>query len=643
MEESATATKTTTPLRDIPQTVTVVPRQLLIDQNAQSVADAVRNVPGVSIAQGEGNRDQVVLRGISTNSDFFVNGIRDDQERFRDLYNVQSIEVVQGPAAVLFGRGGAGGVVNLVTNTPMRGAPSDVSLELGSYDRKRVTGQIGIPLGAKSAVSVSAMGEDSGGFRDSYFLHRYGINPTVRIDVSSATMVTFGFEHLRDRRRADRGIPSQSGRPVDVGPEQFFGSRTQNEAESGVDSAYATFEHRFESGVRLRDSVLVGRYDKFYQNVYPGSAMNAGGTFALAAYNHAIDRTNAFNQADLIYDARVGGMTHTLLVGVEAGHQFQDELRHNASNVTNVTLASSVRDANFAAAPIVVDRQAASDILAAYAQDQITVTPHWKAVVGVRSDRFAVTVDDHLPGARALSRTDTPMSPRAGVIYQPNDVTSVYSSYSYTFLPSGQTLGLATNTVQLEPENARNYEVGAKLDLLDRRLSVAAAVFRLDRNHVKNVDPNDPGRLVLTGQQRTDGVTLSAAGNLASGWKIYAGYASLDARVTADTSAAPAGRRVGLVPRSQVTLWSTYDVSTRWGGGGGVVGQSKMYTSFSNEVESPGFTRVDAVVYYRLRGYRIAVNAENVLNMKYYATANGDNNISPGSPRSVHVTLSAAF
>ena len=159
--ESTGATKTDTPLRDIPQTVTVVPEPLLVDQHAQSVADAVRNVPGVSVAQGEGNRDQVVLRGISSASDFFVNGIRDDQERFRDLYNVERIEVVQGPAAVLFGRGGGGGIVNLVTRRPQRGAPSDFALELGAYDHKRGTAQFGLPLGSTGSFRVSAMAEDS--------------------------------------------------------------------------------------------------------------------------------------------------------------------------------------------------------------------------------------------------------------------------------------------------------------------------------------------------------------------------------------------------------------------------------------------------------------------------------------------------
>ncbi len=642
-DDSTGATKVATPLRDVPQTISVVPRDVLIDQRAQSVADAVRNVPGVSIAQGEGNRDQVVLRGVSTASDFYVNGVRDDQERFRDLYNVERVEVVQGPAAVLFGRGGAGGNVNLVTRQPIRGAGSDASIELGPYGHKRATTQFGVPLGATGSLRVSAMAEDSSSFRDGFFLQRYAINPVAGVRLGASSSLTLGFEHLDDHRLADRGVPSQAGRPVDVSPSQLFGSTSQNDARSGVDSAYGTFEHRFRPTVTLRNTFLVGRYDKSYQNVYPGSAVSAANTFTLSAYNHDIDRTNAFNQTDLIVSTRLIGMNHTILSGVEFGHQFQDELRHTAAAIPNVPLNDSIRDANFAAAPVAIDRHATSGIAAGYVQDQIAFATRWKAVVGARLDRFSVGVDDRLPNASDLRRTDVEVSPRAGVIYQPSDSASIYGSYSYTFLPSGQTLGLTPTTALVGPENAANYEAGLKLDLIQKRLALTLAAFRLDRNNVKNTDPLDPSRLVLTGQQRTDGVILTLAGDITTAWRVYGGYSNLHARVTADTTAAPAGRTVGLVPRNQLTLWSTYDLGKHIGAGAGVLSQSTMFTSFTNQVELPAFTRADAVVYYRFGRYRLAANAENLFDTKYYPTANGDNNISPGSPRSIQFSLRAIF
>ena len=641
--DATTATRTPTPLRDIPQSIAVVPAELLRDQRAQSVGDAMRNVVGVTVAQGEGNRDQLVMRGINTNSDFFVNGIRDDQERFRDLYNVDAVEVVQGPAAVLFGRGGAGGVVNLVTNRPVRGMRPEAGLELGAYGHNRGLVQFGLPVGATGAFRLAAVGQDSGGFRDGYSLQRYGLNPTFSMSLGSKTTLLLGGEYFHDERLADRGIPSQNGGPLDVPISQLFGSRSQNKARGSVSTARATIEHRVSPSLLIRNNFLAGDYGKFYGNVYPGSAVSAVGTLSLSAYDHDVQRLNVFNQTDLVYDTSFFGLSHTILSGVEAGRQAQDELRHTAAAIPNVPITDSERDANFAAAPLTVDRHATGSVLAAYAQDQISVNQFVKALVGARLDRFSVAVDDHMAGAPDLMRTDVEVSPRAGVVIQPTQTASIYASYSYTFLPSGQTLGLARNTAEVAPENAKNYEAGIKLDLVDRRLAVSGALFRLDRNNVKSTDPTDPTRLVLTGQQRTEGVQLSAAGNVWRGLKLTAGYANLTSRVTRETTAAPAGRTVGLVPRHQANLWATYDFRTRVGLGGGLVHQSRMYTSFTNTVALPAFTRADAFTYYRLGRYRLALNLDNVFNETYYPTANGDNNISPGAPRSLSVSLRASF
>jgi catecholate siderophore receptor len=639
---TAAATKTATPVMDIPQTVTVIPRALLADQGAQSVADAVRNAPGVTVSQGEGNRDQIVLRGISTNSDFFVNGIRDDQERFRDLYNVESVDVVQGPAAVLFGRGGAGGLVNLSTWRPDRASRSSAALEIGSASHRRATTQLALPFGARGVFGLSAMGEDSDSFRQGFFLRRYGVNPTAGFELGKRSRLFVGAEHMRDHRLADRGIPSRDGRPVETSRAQLFGSLAQNDAKSGVDSVTASVEHTLGKGVLVRNSFLAGRYDKSYQNVYPGSAVSARDTLTLSAYNHDIDRTNVFNQTDLIAVTKTGALGHTILFGMEVGRQFQDEFRRTAANIVGVPLADPVRDADFAAAPVTVDRHATADVVAVYLHDQVQIVPKWKAAAGARLDRFGVQVDSRLGTGSRLERTDTAVSPRAGIIFQPSQAVSLYTSYTSTFLPSGQTLGLATNTADLTPENAKNYEVGAKLDLASRRVQAAAAVFRLDRNNVKNVDPNDPTKLVLTGQQRAEGVSLSIAGDLRR-LRVSAAYAHQRARIVRDIAAAPAGRAVGLVPKDRLSLWATSDLTNRLGIGGGLISQGAASTSFTNQVTLPAFTRADALVYYRIGRHRLSLNVENLFDARYYPTANGDNNISPGAPRSALLSLRTIF
>jgi catecholate siderophore receptor len=410
-----------------------------------------------------------------------------------------------------------------------------------------------------------------------------------------------------------------------------------------VDSAAVTFEHRVSPRVRLRNSFLAGRYDKFYQNVYPGSAVNGAGFFSLAAYNHRIDRTNVFNQTDVIVEGRHAGVAHLLLAGVEAGWQSQAEDRRTPASITSVAVADSVRNANFATAPLTVDRAADATTLAGYVQDQVALHKHWKAVAGVRVDRFAVAVNDRLPANADLSRVDVAASPRAGLIYQPNAQTSIYTSYSYTFLPSGERLGLAVNTAQLRPENAKNYEVGAKLNVLASRLTLATALFRLDRNNVKSVDPADPTRLVLTGQQRADGITFSASGRITSRWEVSGGYADLDARITRTTSAAAAGRRPGLVPRHQASLWTAHEITSAVRIAAGIVSQGEIFTSFTNAVRLPGYTRVDASVFYRIKNATLSLGVTNVFDTRYYPTANGDNNISPGAPRTAQISLRHTF
>jgi catecholate siderophore receptor len=533
--------------------------------------------------------------------------------------------------------------VNLVTIRPARGAGSDASVETGAYGHKRATVRLTLPVGETGAFRVAAMGQDSGGFRDGFFLRRYAVNPTFGMRLNSRASITLGVEHLVDRRLADRGIPSRDGRPLDVSASQLFGSRSQNHARSGVNSARAAFEYRFSDRLVLRNNLLVGRYDKFYSNVFPGSAVGANGTLSLSAYDHGVDRLNAFNQTDVVYDRRLFGMDHALLTGLEAGRQAQDESRRTAAAITGVSPGAPERDANFAAAPLTVDRHAGANLVAAYVQDQITLSARWKAVVGARVDRFALRVEDHLPGAVDLSRTDINASPRAGLIFQPAPAVSLYGSYSYTFLPSGQTLGLARNTAEVEPENAKNYELGTKLDPAGGRVSLSAAVFRLDRDNVKNTDPHDPTRLVLTGQQRTEGIVASVAGNLTGRWNFTGGYAGMRSRITRDTAAAPAGRRAGLVPRHQATVWSACDLTPRWSLGAGLVAQSEVFTSFTNQVRLPAFVRADAAAYYQAGRYRVGLHVDNLFDATYYPTAHNDNNISPGAPRSAHVTVRAMF
>lgn len=645
---SASFTKTDTPLKDVPASLQVVPAELMRDQAMTSMADVLRYVPGTLMGQGEGNRDQPVLRGINTTSDFFVDGVRDDAQYQRDLYNLERVEVLKGPGGMAFGRGGAGGVINRVTKRADFRAHSDVSVSLGSEGLKRGSFDLGGKFSDTAAWRVTGMGEDSESFRDFFRLQRHAVNPTVTLAPSADTLLTLGYEYLDDERLADRGIPSQNGRPFETAHGQFFGSAGQNVSKNTVNGFYAVLDHRLGNGMQLRNNFRVTHYDKFYQNVLPNSAVNGAGNLTLSAYNQGVERLNFFNQTDLVSKFSAGGFEHTLLTGIELGRQENDSYRHNGSIVGGATVAAASPYAD-ATWTLNARNRSTADLFAAYVQDQIALNPEWKLTAGLRYDSFKVKLDDRF-GSTDLSRTDGKASPRLGLIYQPTSTQSYYASYSYSFLPSGDGLTLATTSAELGPEDALNYELGARWDL-NPGLTLSAAVFRTDRDKVKTRDPNDATKLVLSGLQRTEGVELSLQGDVTRHWQVYAGFALLDARTetgiggSSTAQPTPAGTRVALVPKQSASLWNKFDLAGGWGLGLGVVYQSAIYTSLSNAVKLPSFVRADGAVYYRFADNktRLALNVENLFDKKYYPTAHTDNNISTGAPRTAMLTLGTSF
>jgi catecholate siderophore receptor len=647
---SATFTKTDTPLKEVPASITVVPQGLIEDQAMRGMSDVLRYVPGTTVAQGEGNRDQIVIRGNNTTADFFVDGVRDDAQIFRDLYNLERVEVLKGPGGMVFGRGGAGGVVNRVTKRPVFDRSADASLTVGSRDQLRGTVDIGNKIGNAAAWRLNAMAERADSFRDGVELERHGINPTVTLMPGGNTALTFGYEHFRDERTADRGIPSRGDRPFDADRSTFFGNAEQSEARATVDAFSAVLEHDF-GPVQLKNSFRVTQYDKFYQNVFAGSAVDRAGNLRLSAYNNGNERTNYFNQSDLTTKFATGGVTHTLLAGLELGHQDSDNERRTGFFGASTSATVSAADPFAVATSFRFDgtdtnNSVTSETFAAYLQDQIALTEHWKVLAGLRYDQFKVELDDQRTTTTPvdLERTDNELSPRFGLIWTPTPAQTYYASYSYAFLPSGEQLSLASNTEDLAPEKATNYELGARWDL-GPELTLSAAVFRLDRDDVRSADPLNPGFFVQTGQQRTEGVELGLQGRVTRWWQVFAGYANLDSEITKTTSSAPKGRKVGLVPEQMASLWNRFDLGDGWGAGLGVVHQSSSYTSFSNTVKLPGFTRVDGALYYAFADgrTRVALNVENLFDREYFPTAHSDNNISPGAPRNARLTLTTTF
>ncbi|MEO6360548.1 MAG: TonB-dependent siderophore receptor [Sphingomicrobium sp.] len=663
VKSTRSGTKTNTDIKSIPQAISVVSSKQIDDQQLRSVNDLLNFVPGASYGSGESNRDTIVLRGNSSTADFFIDGVRDDVQYFRDFYNVDRVEVLKGPNAMIFGRGGGGGVLNRVLKRPSFGAYRALNASGDSFGGVRFAGDVDQPLGDGAGVRVNAVYEDADSFRHHVDLKRYGINPTAAFQVGSETRIDLSYEFFHDRRTADRGVPSLSDlNPVTVDQplrgynHTFFGDPRASYSKADVSLATFAFEHRFGEGLTLRNRTLLGDYDKFYQNIYPSGAANpTTQRVALGAYNSRNDRRNLLSQTDFIWEHGFAGIEQTLLFGFELGKQKSRNFRTTGGAISgpgitggSVSLTGPTVDAAAVFAPTRSDanNQVEAGIAAAYVQDQIRPTTWLEIVAGLRFDSFKVDFNDLRPLDRGrYSRKDSLLSPRLGVILKPNDDLSIYTSYSRSYLPQSgdQFSGLTSVTEGLKPERFDNYEAGAKWEILDGLLGTAA-IYRLDRTNTRATDPLNPALTVLTGAQRSRGIELGLERSITNRWLISAGYALQKAKITQTTTAAPAGRQVPLVPRHSFSLWNRYELTKDAGIGLGLISRSKSYTSISNSVKLPGYTRVDGALYYQLpSGLEAQVNVENILGTRYFATSNGDNNIAPGAPRTVRATLGYRF
>ena len=654
--KTRTGTKTDTAVIDIPQAMTIISEKQVKDQALRSVADLLLFVPGATPGTGESNRDQFTLRGNNTTADLFIDGIRDDVQYFRDLYNVERVEVLRGPNAMIFGRGGGGGVINRVTKRSSLTQSRDFAASGDSWGGFRLTADVDQPLSAAAGLRINGMYENGESFRRNVELERYGVNPSVGILLGSRTRIDLGLEHFSDRRTVDRGLPSDRGRPLEGFDRTFFGDPELSFARAKVNIVNAAVQHELGEGLTIRNRTLLGDYDKFYQNVYPNSpvlpadAANPEPGVRLAAYSLQTDRNNLINQTDVIWENRLGGIDQTLLFGVELGRQKSRNRRINGTIVggARVPLSDPTvdRDVLFSPLPGNDDNRTTATVASAYVQDQIRLSPLFEIVAGLRFERFNLNVDDLRPQVNAqFRRTDKMVSPRLALIAKPRTNLSVYGSYSRSYLPQSgdQFSGLDLTSANLKPERFDNFELGAKWEPVDGLLATAA-IYRLDRSNTRAVDPADPTRIVLTGEQRSKGLELGLERSISHRWQVSAGYSWQKAEITRSTSAAPAGRTVPLVPRHSLSLWTRYDFTPSIGAGLGLLARSKSYASISNAVTLPGYTRLDGALYYKLgRGIEAQVNVENILGAHYFPTAHNDNNIAPGAPRTIKGTVGYRF
>jgi catecholate siderophore receptor len=653
-KRTSTATKTDTPLQDVPQAVTVITAQDIADQAMTNIADVLRTVPGATNASGEGHRDQILLRGQNTTADFFVDGIRDDVQYYRGLYNLDRVEVLKGPNAMIFGRGGGGGIVNRVTKKAGLDRFADGVLSVDSQGSWGTTTDLETPLASGLGARLNAAYEHFDSFRDHVEGHRIGLNPTLGWQIGDDTHIEVAYEYSHDRRTTDRGIPSFDGRPAKGFQEQYFGDPDVNRLRFDANVGDLAVNHRFSDAFSWSGKARVGHYDKFYRNALAATAIQANDTVGMEAYQSHTKRDAVFIQNDFIGEVDTGGIKHTLLVGADYGSEdtFSDRQQgfFDAAGTIQrlfVPIGSSddLPTIFFRDSPVRRATAADTDATAfgLYAQDQATIGEHFEIIAGLRRDWFKLHYDDGL-STTELTRKDSLWSPRLGLVLKPMPALSIYASWSKSFLPQSgdQFSSLTVDTAALEPEKFVNKEVGLKWAATPH-LDLTIAAYKLERTNTRATDPVTL-LTVLTGAQRSKGIEFTANGRLSRQWSLTAAAALQDAEIRRTTAAAAAGQKVASVPHFTSSLWSRYDFTDRLGAGLGLYHQSKMYASISNLVEVPGFTRVDAAAYVGLtRHVELQLNVENLFDKDYVGLANSDNNLTPANPRTVRATLRFGF
>jgi len=677
-KKSRTATKTDTELLNVPQAIAVVTQDQIKDQSIQSVSEAVRYVPGVQAIQGEGNRDAIVFRGNATTADFFIDGIRDDVQTYRDLYNTDRIEVLKGPSGMIFGRGGAGGVVNRVSKEAGWDPIKELSISYGAYDQKRITADFDQAINDEIAFRINAVYEKSDSYRDGVGLERYGVTPTFTIIPSDKTKITLGMEYFKDKRVADRGIPSANGtgnsvlnrQPFNLGNySAFYGSAALSPTETETVAFNATIEHAFDSGINLKNSTRYANYNKFYQNVFADSQVLNNGNFTVRGYLDTTKRENLINQTDLTYNARWGAVEHKLLTGLELSTQdtsndrlagfFNNDFTTTGTQVTqNAYSNTQIGNIPVSFRPNLINSNNAFrnnnstlDVIGIYVQDQIVLSPKWQAIVGLRHDHIKTSFNGVTVATPSVfDVTDNLLSPRAGLIFKPVEAVSIYTNYSLSYVPRAgdQLTSLTVTNKSFAPEKFINYEIGAKWDI-NNKLSVNAAIYQLERKNVQTVDPSNTALAVLVDGQTTKGLELGLSGNITEKWTAFGGYAYQEGEITKTQPNANAdnvilqGAKLAQTPKQTFSLWNRYDFNDTWGVALGVVSRSDMFAALPTVTQSTvmaGYTRLDAAVYAKInKQARVQVNLENLTNKEYALYAHNNNNITPGSPITGRATL----
>jgi catecholate siderophore receptor len=663
--DQVNALKSPTPIIDVPQSLSIVTADQILRQGFTSIADIIDYTPGVASSQGEGHRDAVIFRGVRSTADFFIDGVRDDVQYYRPLYNLEQVEILRGPNALLFGRGGTGGILNRVTKKGVVGETfSGYQVSLDSFGGFGAQIDSNLELSDAAAFRINAMYESLENHRDFYDGERFGINPTARFELSPATTLDLSYEYIDHERFIDRGIPTgANGEPVEAFEDIVFGDPELNTTQLEAHLVRGLVQHTFSETLKGRISAFYGDYDKLYRNFYASSFDQSTNIVGIDGYVDTTQRQNFILSGDLIGQFEAAGFGHTIVTGAEYIDTTNDNDRFNpvwSGSGDDVELFNVMHPLSFsggaginasgAATSLTFsdlndDTSASVEVFSAYVQDEIEISDQLDIIIGARFDSFDITVDNLdpsvAPADRQRSRTDEEISPRFGLVYKPMEQVSIYGSYSESFLPrSGeQFANINGSNNALDPNTFTNLEAGLKWDF-QPGLSFTAAVFEIEQSSPQVAD-GDASTLDVIDTETT-GFELQLQGQLTEDWYISAGYSYLDGEQV-DRSG-PTGLRPRELPENMFSVWNGYQLTDRFGLGLGLTYQDESFINNSNTAVLPSYTRIDAAAYYDINDdLRVQLNIENLTDELYFPNSHSTHQASVGAPLNARIAISGRF
>lgn len=666
--DQVNALKTPTPIIDVPQSLTIITADQLLERGFDSVADIISYTPGVNATQGEGHRDAVVFRGVRSTADFFVDGVRDDVQYYRPLYNLEQVEILRGPNALLFGRGGTGGILNRVTKKGVVGeAFTQYQASVNTFGGFAAQIDSNFATSDTTAFRLNAYYESLEGHRDFYEGDNYGINPTARVELGPDTTLDLSYEYLNHQRFIDRGIPTGAdGRPVEAFDEIVFGDPELNTAEFEANILRANLSHAFSDSLKGNVVVAFGDYEKLYQNFYASGYDQATtpNVVTLDGYVDTTQRQRLTLAGNLVGEFETGQIGHTLIIGAEYLDTSNDNDRYNARWSSNgftddndtftimrplalrggagTNASGTATRNNFFATGSLNDRtESEIEVMSVFVQDQIEINPYFDVVLGARFDRFdqsTVNLFD-LANPTTASRTDEMVSPRLGLIYKPLENISLYASYSEAFLPrSGEQFA---STGSLDPDEFEQAEIGVKWDFT-QGMSFTAAYFQNDQTRA-DID-NATGEGFEVRGLEVEGFEVQLQGQVTEQFYLTAGYSYLEGE-TGNGAEQPRE-----LPENTFSVWGNYQVTDRFGFGLGATYQDESFiTDFDPSIPGPhptlpSYTRFDAAAYYELSDdLRLQLNIENLTDETYFPSAHSTHQVTVGAPLSARIAISGRF